>query len=136
VCNIEKFVYISAVLTYTDGCISGALCLKETNPLDSFQPMRVLGQGGFGKVVLAKKKAPDGAEQLFAVKALTNANLMDDDDRAFIFIEKEAMILASHHPYIVTLHSCFRAKVSLNFLNLLPISRESLILKFTISMKM
>jgi hypothetical protein len=60
VCNIEKFVYISALLAYTDGCISRHLCGMETNPLDSFQPIRVLGQGGFGKVVLAKKKAPDG----------------------------------------------------------------------------
>jgi serine/threonine protein kinase len=110
-CNIEKFVYISAFLAYTDGCVSGT----ETNPLNSYQPVRVLGEGGFGKVVLAKKKAQDGTDQLFAVKALINPNLMDDDDRAFIFTEKEVMILGSEHPFITTLHSCFRAKVSLNF---------------------
>jgi serine/threonine protein kinase len=133
VCNIEKFVYISAVLTYTHGCISGHL---RENPLDSFHPVRVLGQGAFGKVVLAKKKAPDGSEQLFAIKALIQTNLIDDLNRAFIFIEKQVMILASDHPYITTLHSCFRAKVSVNFLNLFHISRESVILKFTVSMKM
>jgi serine/threonine protein kinase len=131
--NIEKFVYISAVLTYTHGCISGHLC---GNRLDSFHPVRVLGLGGFGKVVLAKKKAPEGSEQLFAIKALMQTNFIDDLLGAFIFIEKEVMILASYHPYITTLHSCFRAKVSFNFLNLLHNSRESVILKYTVSMKM
>jgi hypothetical protein len=87
-------------------------------------------------VVLAKKKAPDGSEQLFAIKVLTKRKLTDDLHRSFVFIEKQVMILASDHPYITTLHSCFRAKVSFDFLNLLHISRESVILKYTVSMKM
>jgi serine/threonine protein kinase len=115
VCNIEKFVYISAVLTYTDGCISGHLC---RNRLDSFHPVRVLGEGTFGKVVLAKKKAPNGSEQDFAIKALIKRKFNDDLHQAFIYTEKQVMILASCHPYITTLHSCFRAKVSFNFLKI------------------
>jgi serine/threonine protein kinase len=96
----------------------------------------MLGEGAFAKVVLAKKKAPDGSEQLFAIKALTSRNFRDDKKEASIYTEKVVMILASDHPFITTLHSCFRAKVSFNFLNLLHIYRESVMLKFTISMKM
>jgi novel protein kinase C epsilon type len=95
-----------------------------------------LGKGGFGKVVLARRKAPDGHDQLVAIKALRKANIISCCNVSFTITEKEALILASAHPFVTTLYTCFQTKASLNSLNLLHISRESLIPKFTISMKM
>jgi novel protein kinase C epsilon type len=104
--------------------------------IDSFQPIRILGEGGFGKVILAKKKSSDGSDQRFAIKVLKKSNLVSCSSVSCVITEKEALVLASEHPFITALHSCFQTEVIFNFLNLFHIPRESLILKFTISMKM
>ena len=87
-------------------------------------------------MVLARRKAPEGHDQLVAIKALRKANIISCGNVSLTITEKEALILASAHPFVTTLYGCFQTKVSLNCLNLLHVSRESLILKFTISMKM
>jgi novel protein kinase C epsilon type len=91
-----------------------------------------LGEGSFGKVILVKKKAPDESDQRFAIKAMKKSLC----GVTFPVTEKEALVLASGHPFITTLYSCFQTKVIFNFLNLLHISRELLILKFSINLKM
>ena len=103
---------------------------------DSFQPVRILGEGGFGKVILVKRKTADECDQHFAVKVVKKSDVIDSCSVAYAIIEKEAMAIASGHPFVTTLYTCFQTKVICNFLNLLIISRESLILNFTISMKM
>jgi len=95
-----------------------------------------LGEGGFGKVNLVKKKASGRADQHFAVKVMKKSHIISCCSVTCTISEKEALVLASGHPFITTLYSCFQTKVIFNFLNLLHISRESLILKFTISLKM
>jgi novel protein kinase C epsilon type len=95
-----------------------------------------LGEGGFGKVILVKKKVSDGSDQHFALKVMKKAHIVSCCRVTHTVAEKEALVLASGHPFITTLYSCFQTKVIFNFLNLLHISRESLILKFTISMEM
>ena len=104
--------------------------------LDSFHPIRILGEGGFGKVILAKKKSPDGYDQRFAIKVMKKSHIISCCSVTCTVSEKEALVLASGHPFITTLYSCFQTKVIFNFLKLLHISRESLILKCTIRMKM
>jgi novel protein kinase C epsilon type len=87
-------------------------------------------------VVLAKMKTSDGYDQHFAIRVMKKSHIISCCNVSSTVTEKEALVLASGHPFITTLYSCFQTKVIFNFLNLLHISRESLILKFTISLKM
>jgi novel protein kinase C epsilon type len=104
--------------------------------IHSFHPVRVLGEGSFGKVILAKKPSVDGPDQLFAVKVLKKAHIIDQCNVPSAVTEKQCLILASKHPFITTLYSCFQTKVIFNFLKLHYISRETLVVKFTGRMKL
>jgi serine/threonine protein kinase len=77
----------------------------------------MLGEGTFGKVLLAKKKESDGSDERYAIKVLKKSKCSVSNT----VIEKEALILASGHPFITTLYSCFQTKVFLNVLSLLCI---------------
>ena len=82
--------------------------------LQKFKFIRVLGEGGFGTVVLAKGKLLGGPEQLYAIKTvkkqgITRRNICE------IAAEKEALMLSSGHPFITTLYSCFQNKEHLFF---------------------
>jgi len=83
-----------------------------------------------------KKKASNEYDQHFAMKALKKSHFINCCSVTYTVAEKEVLVPASGHPFIMTLYSCFQTEVIFNFLNLLHISRESLIVKFTISMKM
>jgi len=85
-------------------------------------------------VVLAKRKLLGGPEELYAIKALKKQSVTSIDISQ-IFAEREALMLTSGYPFITTLYSCFQNKVCLNFLNIFHIFRLSLILKFTVSVK-
>ena len=60
-----KIIYLSNTL---NDCVSGQ---TETSgrtaqpkvSIDNFHPIRILGDGGFGKVILVKKKSSDGTDQ-------------------------------------------------------------------------
>jgi len=81
-------------------------------------------------------KAPDGYDQHIAIKVMKKSHIISCCNVSSNVKEKEALVLASRHPFIMTLYLCFQTKVIFSFLNLLHISRESLLLKFTISMQM
>ena len=87
-------------------------------------------------MVLVKMIASDGSDQRFAIKVMKKSHIISCCNVSSTVTEKEALVLASGHQFIMTLYSSFQTKVIFNFLNLLHISRESLLLKFTISMKM
>jgi len=92
--------------------------------IHTFHPIRVLGEGGFGKVILAKKRDVDGPHQHFAIKVLKKANIIDECNVSSTVTEKQCLILASQHPFVTTLYSCFQTKVIFNFLNLHYISKR------------
>ena len=71
--------------------------------LDSFHPIRILGEGRFGRVLLVKKKGSDGSEQCFAKKAIKNSHIISCCSASYTVYEKEALVLASGHPFITTL---------------------------------
>jgi len=73
-------------------------------------------------VVLVKKKASDGTDQRLAVKVLKKSHIISCCSVTYTVTEKKALVLASGHPFITTLYSCFQTKVIFNFLNLLHIS--------------
>jgi hypothetical protein len=144
----ECIITVTSIYSVENSCLSNTLndCASgqiETSGrpaetkvcIDSFHPIRILGEGGFGKVILAKKKASEKSDERFAVKVMKKSHIINCCSVTYTVTEKEALVLASGHPFITTLYSCFQTKVIFNFLYLLHISRESLILKFTISMK-
>jgi len=87
-------------------------------------------------VILVKMKASNGSDQTFAVKIMKKSHNISCCSVTYTISEKEALILASSHPFITSLYSCFQRKETFNFLNMLHISRESLIRKFITSLKM
>jgi len=80
--------------------------------IDSFQPVRMLGEGSYGKVILVRKKPSYGSNQHFAMKVLEKSDIVSITNT---IIEKEALILASGHPFITTLFACFQTKEHLFF---------------------
>jgi serine/threonine protein kinase len=79
--------------------------------IDSFHPIRILGEGGFGKVVLVRKKAPDGTGLHFAMKVVKKSHINNCGNMSYTVSEKEALVLASGHPFITTLYACFQTQV-------------------------
>ena len=134
-------LYIFCLSNTLNDCVSGQ---AETSgrtaepkvSIDNFHPIRILGEGGFRKVILVKKKPSDGCDQRFAIKVLKKSHIMSFGSVTYTVTEKKALVFASGYRFIETLFSCFETKVIFNFLILLYISRQSLILKFTISLKM
>jgi len=59
--------------------------------IHSFHPVRVLGEGGFGKVVLAKKEEMDGSDQLFAIEMLKEAHMINRCNVSFTITEKQSL---------------------------------------------
>jgi serine/threonine protein kinase len=74
-----------------------------------------LGEEGFGKVVLVKKKASYESNKSFAIKMMKKSFIISCSYVSFTIIEKEAPILTSGHPFITTLYSCFQTKVIFKF---------------------
>jgi len=108
ICEVEKsshnaqFHGISFEETERDhGREEKGLCLEDFNILEQ------LGKGSFGHVVLAKKKSTGGhssSEELFALKLVPNKLVCE--------VEKEILVRAVGHPFLVQLRAYFRTKES------------------------
>ena len=108
--SVENCVWLSTTL---NDWVSGQteICGRTAQSkisIDSFHPIRILGEGSFGRVVLVKKKGSDGSEQRFAMKAIKKSHIISCCSASYTVCEKEALVLASDHPFITTLHWCFR----------------------------
>jgi novel protein kinase C epsilon type len=115
-------VCISPAYSYANGCVTGHQCGAEPAErsemklsLDNFQFIQMLCKGAFGTVVLAKRKLPGEREQLCAIKALKKKHFTRFKSISLTITEKAALILASGHPFITSLYSCFENKIYLNF---------------------
>jgi serine/threonine protein kinase len=82
--------------------------------LSDFSLVKKLGEGGFGKVLLATGSLQGRPEQLYAIKVVNKTRTISSN----IFAEKEALMRTSLHPFVTTLYSCFQNKVFINFWNL------------------
>jgi len=79
--------------------------------IDNFHPIRILGEGGFGKAILVKKKPSEGSDQRFAIKVLKKSHIISCCSLNQTVTEKKALVLASGHPFITTLYSCFQTRL-------------------------
>lgn len=75
--------------------------LKE----DDFEILRLLGKGGFGKVVLAEKK---DTGQYYAVKIIDKVLLLEKNNVSNILSEKEVLQMCDH-PFLIGLDYCFHS---------------------------
>ena len=81
--------------------------------VNGYDLIRILGEGSYGTVVLAKRKVLGEREELYAIKAIRKNNFSMFSEMCQTIAEKEALILASPHPFIVNLHSCFQNEANL-----------------------
>jgi serine/threonine protein kinase len=86
----------------------GGISDKAENSLNGFDLIDFLGKGDFGTVVLAERKGLGEPKQLYAIKAIQKLSSFRSYIIRQAMVEKDALILASGHPFIVTLHSCFQ----------------------------
>jgi serum/glucocorticoid-regulated kinase 3 len=83
---------------------------KNVN-LDSFQLIKVIGKGSFGKVLLVQKKEEGG---IYAMKVLNKQNIAQRKQVEHTKTERR-VLGRTVHPFIVTLHYAFQTKTKLYF---------------------
>jgi len=62
-------------------------------------------------VILVKKKQSGGSDQHLDIKVLKKSHIISCCSLNQTVIEKKAFVLASGHPFITTLYSCFRTRL-------------------------
>ena len=67
--------------------------------------MKVLGRGAFGKVMLVKEIKTD---EIFALKALRKDQLIDKEQTEHTKVERQILIEAQSHPFLVGMKYCFQ----------------------------
>jgi serine/threonine protein kinase len=94
----------------------------EGTSLTDFTFIRKLGQGGFSKVLLTKRKLAGQfqGQELCAVNVLKKETVIRGNCASFVMIEKDVLTLVRGHPFIISLYSCFRTEVI--FLNFKSVS--------------
>ena len=85
----------------------GNHAIEHMKKIDHFNLIKVLGKGGFGKVVLAEQKT---TQKMCAVKILTKSALRKSV-LSYIQTEKRILALSSQHPFLIGMFSCFQSEV-------------------------
>eukprot|EP00002_Diphylleia_rotans_P015609 TRINITY_DN3020_c0_g1_i3.p1 TRINITY_DN3020_c0_g1~~TRINITY_DN3020_c0_g1_i3.p1 ORF type:complete len:302 (-),score=58.40 TRINITY_DN3020_c0_g1_i3:372-1277(-) len=78
--------------------------LKGAVNVESFEPLCVLGRGGYGKVTLVKKK---DTQRFYAMKSIHKTKLIETDEVEGTKTEKE-VLKKINHPFIVGLKFSFQ----------------------------
>jgi tRNA A-37 threonylcarbamoyl transferase component Bud32 len=89
--------------------ISEPELVKTGVGLEDFIPIRVIGKGSFGRVLLVKKKDND---QIFAMKVLMKASILKRNQVEHTKTER-TVLEHIRHPFIVTLRYAFQNKANL-----------------------
>lgn len=74
---------------------------------DSFEFVRTLGTGGFGRVFLAIPKDVDGIEEACAIKRLKKHSLIEQKQVDHVISEKK-LLASVNHPFIVNMLGTFK----------------------------
>lgn len=78
---------------------------KEVVCMSDFQLLKVIGKGGFSKVLLVRKK---DSGLLFAMKVMEKSFVADDGKFRQVMCERNIME-SLNHPFIVKLHWAFQS---------------------------
>eukprot|EP00055_Hartaetosiga_balthica_P010819 m.47413 g.47413 ORF g.47413 m.47413 type:complete len:656 (+) comp7329_c2_seq1:105-2072(+) len=80
--------------------------------LDSFDYIKVLGRGAFGKVLLAEHKE---TKEQYAIKALSKENVIEEDDVLGTMIERRVLALGTACKCLTGLYATFQSPARLYF---------------------
>ncbi|XP_065061146.1 protein kinase C iota type-like [Rhopilema esculentum] len=80
--------------------------------LKDFDFIRVIGRGSYAKVLMVRLKQTD---RIYAMKVIKKDLVNDDEDIDWVQTEKHVFEIASNHPFLVGLHSCFQTRSRLFF---------------------
>jgi serine/threonine protein kinase len=72
--------------------------------INDFELIRLIGEGGFGSVFLARMKANDS---LFAIKEIRKSRISSMSHQSHVIAERNVLIMASHQ-FITKLHYAFQ----------------------------
>lgn len=84
-----------------------------TMGLEDFQLVRVIGRGSYAKVFVVEQKR---TKRIYAMKVIKKELVNDDEDIDWVQTEKHVFEVASNHPFLVGLHSCFQTPSRLFFI--------------------
>ena len=89
--------------------------VEQMQKIDSFDLIKVLGKGGFGKFVLAKQKT---TQKKCAVK-IVRKSAIRKSELNYVLAEKRILAISIQHPFLVGMFSCFQSEVINTQLNTL-----------------
>jgi 3-phosphoinositide dependent protein kinase-1 len=84
---------------------------KRKKTVTDYEFGRVIGEGSFGQVRLAREK---GSEQVVAIKILDKVQLVKENKTHQVFREKQ-LLESLHHPNIISLYATFQDQDHLYF---------------------
>eukprot|EP00808_Paulinella_micropora_P026295 g81447.t1 len=87
---------------------------SEKVGLDDFEFLKVLGRGGFGKVMLVRKKTGKDADQVYAMKILKKAAIIARNQVEHTQAERK-ILESLQHPFLMRLCYAFQSKQKLYF---------------------
>ena len=87
----------------------------STVSMEDFDLLKVLGTGAYGKVFLAKKKTGVDAGQLFAMKVLKKATIVQKRKTTeHTKTERQVLATIRQSPFLVTMHYAFQTPSKLH----------------------
>ena len=81
--------------------------------LTQFDLIRVIGRGSYAKVMMVEHKK---TKRIYAMKVIKKELVADEEDIEWVQTEKHVFEIASNHPFLVGLHSCFQTASRLFFI--------------------
>ena len=83
--------------------------------MDDFDLLKVLGTGAYGKVFLARKKTGANSGQLFAMKVLKKATIVQKRKTTeHTKTERQVLATIRQSPFLVTMHYAFQTPSKLH----------------------
>lgn len=108
--NEDKESWLSAI----NGYLAKLNPPRETErrvvtPAD-FQPLKVIGKGNFGKVLLVRLKP---TKEIFAMKVLSKKHIIASNEIEHTMAECD-ILQKLHHPFLVNMHYAFQDEKNVN----------------------